>query len=280
MIIDAHTHIFPDDIRHNRERYFDGEPAFRLLYDSPKSKMAGVEDLIAVMDESKVDQAVTFGFPWENPDTAEYHNDYILTAQQAYPERLIGLGCMSMYSPYPAGEAERCLAAGLRGIGELACYQAGLDSDALQRLSPVMALCRKYEAPVMIHTNEPVGHQYPGKTPNTTKQIYDLAAAFPENRIILAHWGGGVFFFNLLKKEAKSVFSNIWFDTAASPFLYDPDIYGIACRLIGSGKILFGTDYPLLPPQRYYSELAQAGLSREDRDAVLGHTATRLFAAD
>ncbi len=279
MIIDAHTHIFPDDIRNNRERYFSGEPAFRLLYDAPKSKMAGVEDLIAVMDENNVDQAVTFGFPWENPETAKYHNDYILSAQQSYPERIIGLGCMSMYSSDPAGEAERCLTAGLKGIGELACYQAGLDSEAVKRLSPVMALCRAHRTPVMIHTNEPVGHQYPGKTPNTTKQIYDLAAAFPDNRIILAHWGGGVFFFHLLKKEAKTVLANLWLDTAASPFLYDPDIYDIACRLIGSGKILFGTDYPLLPPQRYYSELEQTNLSPQDKAAILGHTAARLFAA-
>ncbi len=280
MIIDAHTHIFPETVRRDRRRYFDGEPAFRLLYESPQSRLAGAEDLIAVMDENGIDKAVTFGFPWENPETAKRHNDYILSAQQDYPGRLIGLGCMGMYTPEAAAEAERCLTAGLQGIGELAFYQAGLDRDALDRLSPIMALCRENDKPVLIHTNEPVGHVYPGKTPNTLKQIYDLAAAFPENRIVLAHWGGGIFFFNLLKKEAKTVLRNIWLDTAASPFLYDPGIYALACQLAGPEKVLFGTDYPLLPPGRYYAELKEAGLTPQEKSAIMGDSAGRVYLPD
>ena len=60
-----------------------------------------------------------------------------------------------------------------------------------------MSVARENDCPVLIHTNEPVGHIYPGKTPNTLKQIYDMIAAFPDNRIILAHWGGGLFFYSL-----------------------------------------------------------------------------------
>src|SRR4030042_498366 len=43
MIIDFHTHLFPEEIRNDRERFFDGEPAFRLLYKSPSSRLAGQE---------------------------------------------------------------------------------------------------------------------------------------------------------------------------------------------------------------------------------------------
>jgi len=60
------------------------------------------------------------------------------------------------------------------------------------------------------------------------KQIYNLVKRFPENKIVLAHWGGGIFFFNLLKKDVKESLKNVYFDTAASPFLYDTQIYRYA----------------------------------------------------
>ncbi|MEW6076456.1 MAG: amidohydrolase family protein [Thermodesulfobacteriota bacterium] len=273
MKIDFHTHIFPDPVRHNRSGYFAGEPAFRLLYEPEKSKMASAEELIACLDESGVDMAVTFGFPWENPDLALAHNDYIIEAQRRYPGRLAGFCCLDMYGGDPAAEVERCLDAGLYGVGELAFYQSGIDAEAVRRLAPVMAVCRERGKPVMIHTNEPVGHPYPGKTPITVRQIYDLAAAFPDNRIVLAHWGGGVFFYNLLKREAREVLKNVWYDTAASPYLYEADIYRIAGGLAGPDKILWGTDFPLLKPARYFKEMDQAGLSGPDRDALLGGNA-------
>ncbi|NCC93588.1 MAG: glycosyltransferase [Opitutae bacterium] len=54
--------------------------AFRLLYESPKSRLAGIDDLIAAMDEDGVDRSVVFGFPWRHLETARMNNDYILEA--------------------------------------------------------------------------------------------------------------------------------------------------------------------------------------------------------
>ncbi len=277
MIIDAHTHIFPAEVRKERHRFFDGEEAFRLLYESDKARLAGADDLVACLDEHEMEMAVTFGFPWKNPELARRHNDYIIESQQRYPDRIAGLCCVDIYSPAPEREVERCLEAGLHGAGELACYMSGIDDEALKRLSPVMEVCRTYGKPVLIHTNEPVGHAYPGKTDISIRQIYGLAAAFPRNRIVLAHWGGGVFFFNLLKKEAKEVMGNLWFDTAASPFLYDPKIYKIACMTAGSDRILFGTDFPLLKPARYFREMENEGLALQEKNALLGENAKAVF---
>lgn len=50
MILDAHTHIFPPEICKARERFLDGEPNFRLLYEDPRSKLVGAEDLVAALD--------------------------------------------------------------------------------------------------------------------------------------------------------------------------------------------------------------------------------------
>ena len=277
MIIDVHTHIFPPGIRHAREQFFAGEEAFELLYSSPKSRLVGARELVAQMDAEGVDKSVVFGFPWSSLETSRANNDYVLEAVQRYPERLLGLACLTPCGEEAAAEVERCLDAGLAGVGELAFYQCGIEECHLGDLAPIMALCRARQAPVMIHTNEPVGHIYPGKSPNTLKQIYDLVRRFPSNAIILAHWGGGILFYNLLKKEAKAALQNVWFDTAASPYLYDPAIYAIAAQTVGSDKILFGSDYPLLPPRRYFKEMHDAGLGTAERVAVCGGNAARVF---
>jgi predicted TIM-barrel fold metal-dependent hydrolase len=131
--------------------------------------------------------------------------------------------------------------------------------------------------PVLIHTNEPIGHMYPGKAAMTLRQIDSLVGAFPENTIILAHWGGGVFFYNLLKKEMKTRLKNVYFDTAASPFLYDAAVYRLASEILGPGKVLFGSDYPLLKPHRYFSEMDNAGLSENEIQAICGSNAAKVL---
>ena len=277
MIIDFHTHIFPKAIRENREAYFASEPAFKLLYGLPGSKLVGAQEIVAAMDRQGVDKSVIFGFPWKNSQTFIKHNDYVLEAVARYPRRLIGLCCLDPFSRDAVTEARRCLDGGLSGIGELAFYQSGIDDKALDKLTPLMQICRDKDLPVLIHTNEPVGHMYPGKTPHTLKQIYDLIKKFPENVIVLAHWGGGIFFFALLKKEVKASLGNVYFDTAASPFLYAPEIYRYAKDIVGLDKILFGSDFPLIKPARYFKELDMSGLSKAEIESVCGLNAAQLL---
>jgi hypothetical protein len=277
-IIDFHTHLFPASIRTARERFFDDEPAFRLLYDSPKSRMAGIEDLVAAMDEDGVDRAVVFGFPWRRLETARMNNDYILEAVTRHPKRLAGLCCLDPAAEGAAVEVARCLEAGLAGIGELAFYTGGIEAADLDHLDEPMALCRERGRLALIHTNEPVGHVYPGKTPNTLRQIYDLMGRFPGNKIVLAHWGGGIFFYSLLKREVGQRLANVWFDTAASPYLYDARIWTAARDTVGVDKILFGTDFPLLRAPRYIKEIESSGLSADQRARVLGANAAELLA--
>jgi predicted TIM-barrel fold metal-dependent hydrolase len=277
MIIDVHTHIFPSDIRQNRGKFFPSESAFKLLYQSPKARLVGGRELISAMDENRVDKAVVFGFPWTDIELSKTHNDYILEAVLKYPDRFIGLGCFDPASPGAATEAERCLAGGLSGIGELAFYRSGIDDLALQQLAPVMGLCAERSLPVLIHTNEPVGHDYHGKTPISLSQIYELIKRFADNNIVLAHWGGGLFFYTLMKKEVKERLKNVYFDTAASPYLYDPAVYQVAIKFAGIDKILFGSDFPLLAPEKYFSEMRQSGLAKHQMDSICGLNAKHLF---
>ncbi len=277
MIIDFHTHIFPSAICQNRKHFFPSEPAFELLYQSAKSRLIGAIELLDAMDENEVNKSVIFGFPWKNPETFRMHNDYIMETVQKYPRRFAGLGCFDPSADQAVAETERCLGGGVAGIGELAFYQAGIDELALKQLTPIMKLCADRGLPVLIHTNEPVGHVYPGKTPNTLAQIYRMIKRFSQNKIVLAHWGGGIFFFNLLKKEVKEKLKNVYFDTAASPYLYDPDIYPVAVKLAGINKILFGSDHPLLSPARYFDEMQDAGLSDHQIKDICGLNAAKLL---
>jgi uncharacterized protein len=277
VIIDFHTHIVFPAVRNNRVNFFDNEPEFKLLYESPKSRLAGATDIVGAMDHQGVDMSVVFGFPWKNPDTAKKNNDYVMEAMQRFPGRLIGFCCVDPSHESAADEVKRCLDAGCTGVGELAFYGKGIDETALAMLDPIMSVCKGKRCTVLIHTNEPVGHPYPGKAPMTLSQIYSLIRRFPENKIVLAHWGGGIFLYNLMKKEVKESFQNVWFDTAASPFLYDIKVYQAAREIIGLEKILFGTDYPLLSPARYFTDMKAAGLSDEEIRLVCGKNAEKLL---
>jgi predicted TIM-barrel fold metal-dependent hydrolase len=93
----------------------------------------------------------------------------------------------------------------------------------------------------------------------------------------LAHWGGGLCFYELLKQEAADVLAHVYYDTAASPFLYQPDIYNVMTKALGKGKILFGSDYPLLPAKRYFEEMAKAHLNQGDTAAIQGGNAAALL---
>ncbi len=277
MIVDFHVHTFPAEIRDHRERFFDNEPEFKLLYESPRSRLVSASDIVRTMDEQEVDVSVVFGFPWHDPETCRRNNDYVLDAVSRYPERLRGLCCVDSLDPDADREVERCLDAGLSGVGELAFYGCGIDGQCQLSLDPIMAMCRQRNVPVLLHTNEEVGHLYPGKTPNTMLQIYETIQRFPDNTIVLAHWGGGIFFYNLLKKAVRETLANVYYDTAASPFLYDHRIYSYAKDLVGLEKVLLGTDYPLLKPERYFKEMDAAGLKDADKKLVCGENAGRLL---
>jgi predicted TIM-barrel fold metal-dependent hydrolase len=133
---------------------------------------------------------------------------------------------------------------------------------------------------VLFHVNEPVGHAYPGKSPMIPAEIWDLVRRFSGNKIVLAHFGGGIFFYGLLKKEAKEVFQNTWFDTAAAPYVYSSGIYSTACEIVGPEKILFGSDYPLIAPKRYFEDMRAAGLSADAVSKICGKSAQALLCRD
>lgn len=276
MIVDAHTHIFPPEVVKDRERFLDDEPAFNALYADPKARMVTAEGLLEAMDNGGVDISWALGFPWTKKENARLHNDYLTQVLKDNPERLRCLGCVPPKAHWALAEAERALGAGLQGIGEIAFYSGDIDVEAL---SPICQLCAESGCPLVLHTNEPVGHAYPGKAPMSLSALYSMVRNNPDTKLVLAHMAGGLFFYSLLKKEVRPALANVWIDTAATPYLYRPRAYGLAVELLGSDRILLGSDYPLLPVSRYKKDLAspEAGLPPQTQEMILGHAAQWLI---
>ena len=277
MIIDCHTHIFPDEVRKNREAFCLKDRGFSSVYKNPKARIVGAEELIASMDESGIERSVICGFPWEDPALCREGNDFLWECQARYPGRFLPLACFSLRSLREAEkERDRCLTKGFAGIGELAFYRGGLSSEKIRRLTVVLNPLRGKGVPVLLHTHEPVGHEYPGKSGGALLPVFRLLQALPDVTFVLAHWGGGFFFYELMPEVARAA-AGVFYDTAASPFLYRPLIYSLALKIVGPGRILFGSDYPLLSPKRYFSEMAEARLPAPIRARIQGLNARRLF---
>ncbi|MHB1390264.1 MAG: amidohydrolase family protein [Thermoleophilia bacterium] len=276
MIIDFHTHIFPPDIIASRETHLRQEEWFRRLYEAPGARMARASELVEEMDRCGVDQAVVCGFAWDSFDLYVETNSYIADAVSRYPDRLVGFANVPPLDPRATTELERCLDLGLRGIGEIKPGGQGFDLTDETRLKPLVSFATAHALPLMVHLSEPVGRLYPGKGGTSPRKGYEFARRHPQLRLIYAHWGGGLPFYELMP-DVREALANVWYDCAASPFLYQPAIYRLAVEAVGRAKIMFGSDFPLIPMDRYQNELKEAGLTRMDLDAIMGENAHTLL---
>lgn len=276
MIIDFHTHIFPDDVRANKDEYLERDAWFRTLYEDPKRKLASAEDVIRSMAEGGVDRTVVFGFPWRDAKLCAWHNDYLIDAVRRYPDKLIGFACVQPLDAKDSVELARCLDAGLMGLGEIGPDGQRFDIEDKRILEASAEVLMHYDRPLLTHSSEPMGHQYAGKGQTLPWKLLKLARNFPELKIVMAHWGGGLPFFELMP-ELRDDLRNVYYDSAASTFLYRFDVFPVVARLVGADRILWGTDYPLLSQAKMIQRVKESGLTPEDLELVLGGNAKRLL---
>ena len=276
MIIDFHTHVFSPQIKRNRSKYIERDQCFALLYSDPKAKIATADELIASMDEAGVDISVIVNIGWTTHELCVETNDYIMESVARYPRRLVGFGAVQLQSPQAIAEIERCARAGIKGIGEMRPDIQLFDLTDELMMAPFVEALRKHKLILLTHASEPVGHNYPGKGTITPDILYPFITRFPDLTIVCAHWGGGLPFYALMP-EVKKAMSNVFFDTAASPFLYAPQVYNQVIQLVGVDRILFGSDYPLLAPSRLLKEVEALDLPEEINDLILAGNARRLL---
>lgn len=277
MIIDFHTHVFSPQMKEGRQTIAGPDASFVELYSSPKAKMATAEEVIASMDDCQIDASVMLNIGWVSHEMCHQTNDYILESAARFPKRLIPFCAIQPRAGAVAlAELELCARAGARGIGEMRSDTQGFDLVDRELMQPFVELMQKYHLIFLTHSSEPVGHEYSGKGEITPGHLYRFISNFPELKVVCAHWGGGLSFYALMPEVATAL-SNTFFDTAATPFLYRPQIFQQVTEITGSGKILFGTDYPLMSPKRVMAQIESADLSSETRQMILGGNAEVLL---
>jgi hypothetical protein len=153
----------------------------------------------------------------------------------------------------------------------------GFDLTEHAVLDDITALARHHGAPIMTHVDELVGHNYPGKGTQGPYIAYRMALTYPENRFILAHWGGGLPFYELMP-EMRQALRNVYYDTAASFYLYEPAVFRHVMAW-APDKVLLGTDYPLTSHRRFLRRLRAIEMDDDLRQRLLGGNAQALFRA-
>jgi predicted TIM-barrel fold metal-dependent hydrolase len=278
-IIDAHTHIFPPDVVARREAYHSRDAWFSLCYENPKLLLASPDDLIASMDEAGIEKSIACGFPWADPGICREHNDWMAEACRAHPDRLAFLAIVAPHQPGAAAEAERAFGLGAAGIGELNADAQGFDLTAPATVRELMALCHDLQKPVMLHSTEPIGHVYPGKGSATPERLVVWLSAYPAQPVVLAHWGGGLPFYELMP-EVRAVTHFVAYDSAATTYLYNHAVFQHVIRLVGGERVLFGSDYPILRQDRLVRRVARQIEDEDTLAQVYAGNASRIYGLD
>jgi hypothetical protein len=270
VIIDFHTHIFPPDVRDRREEYLRRDPTFAEMYANPKAKVATAEDLLRSMDESGVDVSVALGFAWRDHDDCVRHNDYLLEAAERSGGRIVPFCTVNPAAGTGASaEVERCARAGARGLGELRpesqCWD--LNGEPGERLAE---LARRHNLVLLFHVTEPAGRDYPGKQGLSLESFRRYLAGAQGVAVVGAHLAGGL-------PLRDAALPSAYADTAALRFLYEPPVLAALAKTPWAERLLFGSDFPLVPQAAALAGIRASGLDGAALARILDHNARALL---
>ena len=294
-MIDCHTHCYPEALRKDPTAWANAHNEthwVKLVAPTNRPSIQGwanVEEMLSAMDSAGIQQAVLLGWYWENEATCRWHNNVIAEWVNTAPDRFIGFAAIHPGSS-PENVIKQCNHAqslGLRGIGELhpGVQKFNSASEGWQALAE---WCVEQDWPVNLHVTEPAGRDLPNNVPTSLDDFVRMARLHPKLKLILAHWGGGLAFYEL-NPYLRETLKNVYYDTAASPLLYDQMIFRRVIEIIGTEKILFGSDYPLrLYPKKqktpdfknFINSISQkADLTNEEKAAIFHQNLTKLLPA-
>jgi predicted TIM-barrel fold metal-dependent hydrolase len=291
MRIDAHIHYTPPTMAQDLAGFAEREPYWGLLItpdpvNHTEQGWATPERTIADMDLAGLDKVVLLGVYRQTQADCVATNDEALAIVQRWPDRVVAFAVVQPKAgPKAVDEIRRCLEAGMRGVGEMNPYGSGysLDDPDFLRL---VETCIDYDVPLNLHVSEEIGHFYLGKSTTPLIDYYRLACRYPELKLILAHWGGGLLFYEIMP-EVRHNLRNVWYDLAGTPLLYPTDaIMRLGLQCVSHKKLLYGSDYPLLicpdkqrePDFRpFIAEIDALHLSPEVQADLMGDNAARLL---
>ncbi len=296
-MIDFHVHVYPPEIIRDAETISKREPYFDALIHNKVHKWASVIDVLSAMkedgedgkdEEDGVERSVIFGFAFKDLGLCRLCNDYVIDAVKKYPEQLSGLCVVPPLGAEHSGaehserekcaerEISRCAENGLIGVGELFPEGQGFDITDKIQTQKLAAILEELNLCLLLHTAEPVGHYYVGKGNVGPSEAAKFCLNHPNVKVIFAHLGGGLWLYELMP-EMRKILRNAYYDLAALPWLYDPKILRAIKEAGVLEKILFGTDFPILPASRYKKIFDRAGLEAEDIETITRLNALKLI---
>ncbi|MGH7611117.1 MAG: amidohydrolase family protein [Candidatus Dormibacteria bacterium] len=260
QLTDTHCHLLPEELRPRGARSWD-DLWFSNCMEGERARFASGGDVLAALDAAGLDRAVCFGWPFQDQGLLREVNDYVSLQVRQGGGRLLGLAVVNPGRPGWEAELERCAGLGLVGVGELNADAQGFELELRGGFPSLLRAVAARGWPVLLHSSEPVGHDYAGKGGATPERLWPLLLSAleecPELRLCLAHLGGGLPLYAHMP-EVRRLCQRLWFDTAALPFLYDEAVLPGLQALLGPGRFCLGSDFPLLAPSRYRGLLAPA----------------------
>ena len=263
MIIDIHTHIFPDKFAEHAMNVL-ASGAHGLTFHQPVT--AG--GLLAAMDRCGVDKSVVC----HTVTKESQHENVLRFAKETDGGRLISFGSVMPGSEYALEYLWKISDEGLKGIKLHPALQRVRPDE--EKYFPLYDLARALNLVVLFHAGwDP---SYPDELAAPPESMVTIARNFPGLKIVAAHMGG--------LHMAKDVLDNvagkcdICFDTAFSADgEIDEGLFGEIIKKHGPERILMGSDFPWHLPSQEIAMIRALDISEEDKNLILGGNAARIL---
>lgn len=277
MIIDFHTHTFPDRIAANAVGKLQQASHSVAFSDGT---MGGLQ---ASMQKAGVDWSVVLPVA-TNPVKVGSMND--LSAQLTGKDGLTYFGCIHPEMEGAEQELERMAALGLKGVKLHPVYQ-GVDIDDV-RFVRILAKAGELGLTVVMHAGDDIG--FPGMvrcSPEMTRRALQQAGGV---KLICAHMGG---WRNWERVADCLADTSAMIDTAFSlgsitPLeqgyyapeqlqMLDEEGFCQLVRAFGSRRVVFGTDSPWADQTESVQQFMALPLTDAEKEDILGGNARRLL---
>ena len=229
------------------------------------------ETTLAAMDAAAVEIALLSA--WHGPTGSLISNEEVDAQINVAPDRLRGLATVDLTQPMEAVREIRKWVDGKRFVGvRVVPWLWNLPpNDRLYY--PVYTACVDLGVPFCTQ----IGHTGPllrSETGRPIPYLEDVLLDFPELVVVGGHVGFP-WVNELVSLTIK--FPNFHVDTSAYALHRLPWDFVEYMKGPGAKRVMFGTNWPMLSPERCLEGLDGLGLSAEQRDAFLSGNARRVF---
>ena len=268
MIIDFHTHVFPDKI---------AEKTISLL--SEKGKITPyssgtVGGLVSEMEKAGVDIAVTLPV-LTNPLSFEGVNRFANEVNLAFKNerrRVISFAGIHPRCEDIDKKMAQIKESGFLGVKIHPDYQDAFITD--EGYVRIMECAREYDLIVVTHSG--VDAAYRDKPVRCTPSLArELIKKVPYKKFVLAHMGANEMFDEVLSTLCDE---DVYFDTAFTLHEISEDLFKKILIKHGEDKVLFATDCPWREIKRDVEILKSYNLTAQTEEKLFSKNAIKLLA--